>query len=307
MTTKTNGEGENSNKRLLLMASIVVLLIISAIQLYLHNQSRKEIAEQTVVITNQSAEIQVYKYKVDSITHELEDRQRELAKLGADTTALGQLVRTLKKEKKGLSNNLAQVQAKYNALKSQFDEILASKDKEISTLRDERDNLFQENNTLKRKQVSLSDSLSQLNSTKDELSKQVAQAAVLKAVNVKITFIRKDKELDDVEYKAKKLEKVKINFDLLENKVAKIESKKVYMRLIEPDGAALYDLAMGGGSIKIDGADTYYTAMQEVLYEQSTKNVSFIYTKGSPYKVGRHTIELYCEDKMIGKGSFNLK
>ena len=51
MSNKNNGESENPNKRILLMASIVVLLIISAIQLYLHNQSRKEIAEKTTVIS----------------------------------------------------------------------------------------------------------------------------------------------------------------------------------------------------------------------------------------------------------------
>ncbi len=300
-------ETENSSKRWLLMAIIITLLIINVIQLYLQNQSKKDIAEKTVVISNKDAELKIYGYKVDSIQSELESRYREIAQLGGDTSAMGQLIRQLKKDKRSLSVNMAAVQAKYNQLKSQYDDIMANKDKEIGTLRDERDNLFKENNDLKRKQVSLNDSVSQLKNKGEELTKQVAQAQVLKAANVKVTFIRKDKEIDELTYKAKKVEKIKVTFEVLENKVAKIENKVFYVRLIEPDGAALYDLSTGGGSFQTNGQDVYYTAKQEMLYEQASKMVSFVYGKGSAYKPGKHLIEIYCEGGLIGRGGFTLK
>jgi predicted nucleic acid-binding Zn-ribbon protein len=303
-----NSESENSGKRWLLMAIIITLLIINVIQLYLQNQSKKEITEKTVIITNKDAELKIYGYKVDSIQHELESRYRELAQLGGDTAAMGAAIRQLKKDKKGLSSSLSAVQGKYNTLKNQYDDIMSTKDKEIETLRDERDNLFRENNDLKRKQVSLNDSVNALKFKGEELTKQVAQAQTLKAANVKVTFIRKDKEIDEVAYKAKKTEKIKVTFDVLENKVAKIESKTFFIRLIEPDGAALYDLSTGGGSFKTTtGGDQYYTAKQEILYEQTNKTMSFIYAKGSAYKVGKHLIEIYCEGNLIGRGGFTLK
>ncbi|MFN0049256.1 MAG: hypothetical protein ACKVOU_09050 [Cytophagales bacterium] len=305
--SNNNSETENSGKRWLLMAIIITLLIINVIQLYLQNQSKKEIAEKTVVITNKDAELKIYGYKVDSIQNELESRYREIAKLGGDTSAMGQLIRQLKKEKKSLSVDFSAVQSKYNTLKTQYDGIMASKDKEIETLRDERDNLFKENNDLKRKQVSLNDSVSQLKNKGDELTKQVAQAQVLKAANVKVIYIRKDKEIDEVTYKAKKVEKIKVAFDILENKVAKIESKTFFVRLIEPDGAALYDLSTGGGSFQANGQDIYFTAKQEILYEQANKTISFVYSKGAAYKVGKHLIEIYCEGNLIGRGGFTLK
>jgi len=289
------------------MAIIITLLIINVIQLYLQNQSKKDIAEKTVVISNKDAELKIYGYKVDSIQNELESRYREIAQLGGDTSAMGQLIRQLKKEKRSLSVNMAAVQAKYNQLKSQYDDIMTNKDKEIVTLRDERDNLFKENNDLKRKQVSLNDSVSQLKYKGEELTKQVAQAQALKAANVKVTFIRKDKEIDELTYKAKKVEKLKVTFEVLENKVAKIENKVFFIRLIEPDGAALYDLSTGGGSFQVNGQDVYYTAKQELLYEQASKTISFVYSKGSAYKVGKHMIEIYCEGGLIGRGGFALK
>lgn len=300
-------ESENNNKRWLLMAIIITLLLINVIQLYLQNQSKKEIAEKTVIISNKDAELKIYGYKVDSIQHELESRYREIAQLGGDTSTMGQLIRQLKKDKRALSSNLSAVQAKYNQLKSQYDQIMSSKDKEIETLREERDNLFRENNDLKRKQVTLSDSVNQLKNTKDELTKQVEKAQVLKAANMKVIFIRKDKEAGEGEYKAKKVEKIKVVFDVLENKVAKIENKAFYLRVIEPDGAAIYDLATGGGSFKIDGQDVYYTAKQEILYEQMQKTMSFVYNKGAEYKIGRHLVEIYCDNALIGRGGFTLK
>lgn len=302
-----NSETENSGKRWLLMAIIITLLLINAIQLYLQNLSKKEIAEKTVIITDKEAEIKIYGYKVDSIQHELENRYREISQLGGDTSAMGQLIRQLKKDKKSLNVNMAAVQAKYNQLKSQYDEIMSTKDQEIESLRGERDKLYKENNDLKRKAVSLNDSVSVLKNKKEELTKQVAQAQVLKVANVKVIYIRKDKEIDEVTYKAKKLQKIKVSFDVLENKVAKIESKVFYIRLIEPDGAALYDLSTGGGSFQVNGQDVYFTAKQEILYEQSNRNIAFVYSKGSPYKVGKHLIEIYCEGAIIGRGGFTLK
>lgn len=306
MVKKNTGD-EQSNKKWLLMAIIIILLLINAIQLYMQTQNRKQLEEQIVVIGNKDAEIKIYGYKLDSIQHELESRYAEIAKLGGDTATMGALIKQLTSQKRNLKADFDNISRKYNEIKDNYDELMAAKDKEIEDLRSERDIMYKENNVLKRKQVSLSDSISQLNYKKEELSKQVQQAAVLKAANIKVTFIRKDKEIDETEYKAKKVEKLKIAFDALENKVAKIESKTFYLRVVEPDGAALYDLSTGGGSFTVDGNNVYYTAKQDILYEQATKNIVFYYSKGSAYKPGKHLIEVYCEGKLIGRGGFTLK
>ena len=298
---------ENTGKKWLLIAIVFILLCINGIQFYLQNISKKQIVEQTIIISDKDAEIKIYGYKLDSIRTELQSRYQELAKLGGDTTEMGNLIRELKSQKANLKKSYKNISAKYVSLEKEYKEIMANKDQEIITLRDERDNLFKENNTLKRNQVSLSDSLSQLKYKKEELTKQVEQAAILKAANVKVIFIRKGKEYEELDYKAKKVEKLKISFDVLENKVAKIGNKVFYVRVIEPDGAALYDLATGGGSFSIDGNNVYYTFKQELLYDRSSSNVTFVYSKGAPYKIGRNVIEIYCEGQLIGKGFFILK
>src|SRR4028118_1170443 len=96
-------ENENTGRRWLLMAIIIILLLINAIQLYLQNQNKKEIQEQAVIISNKDAELKIYGYKVDSIQHELEARYQEIAKLGGDTATMGDLIRQLKKDKRQLT------------------------------------------------------------------------------------------------------------------------------------------------------------------------------------------------------------
>ena len=304
---KPENEKDNSGKKWLLLAIIIILLLINAIQLYLQNQSKKEIAEKVVVIQNKDAEIKVYNYKLDSIQGEMQQRYEEIAKLGGDTASMGTLMRQLKVDKKRLASSAANAESKYRQIKAQYDQLMANKDTEIETLRAERDDLFKQNNDLKRQQVSLSDSMSDLKVKREELSKQVAIAAILKASNVRVIYVnKKDREVDDAEIKAKKVAKLKISFDVVENKVAKIESKAFLLRVIEPDGAAIYDLNLGGGSLQYEGKDLYYTAKQEVLYDQSQKTITFYYAKGAEYKPGKHLIEIFCDGNLIGRGGFTL-
>ncbi|MDX2196483.1 MAG: hypothetical protein NW207_08700 [Cytophagales bacterium] len=300
-------EEKKTDKRWIFIAVIIIFLLINVVQLFIINSSKKEIVEKTIIIENKEAENKLYRYKLDSIGRELEKRYEEIAKLGGDTASMSQQIKLLKQERRSLAAAKNNAEQKYNEIKNQFDDIIASKDKEIETLRDERDDLFKQNNSLKQQTVQLSDSISDQKNIVKELQKQIDVAAALKAANVKVSYIdKKDKESNAVEYKAKKLVKLKITFDVLENKVAKIENKIFYLRLIEPDGAALYDLAMGGGTIKVDGNDVYFTASQEILYDQTNKSLNFYYTKGQPYKPGRHLIEIYNDNSIIGRGAFTL-
>ena len=89
--------------------------------------------------------------------------------------------------------------------------------------------------------------------------------------------------------------------------MAEVASKDIFMRLIEPDGAALFDLATGGGTFMVEGKETFYTAKREILFDNSRQQVSFVYDKGNPYKEGRHIVELYADGYLIGQGSFVIK
>ena len=50
-----------------------------------------------------------------------------------------------------------------------------------------------------------------------------------------------------------------------------------------------------------------FTLKQDVEFDNSKQKVSFMYVKGSPYKIGTHTIEVYHEGNKIGESTLVVK
>ena len=122
-----------------------------------------------------------------------------------------------------------------------------------------------------------------------------------------ITTKNKEKDDDKDEFKAKRVEKVKVTFNLARNDVSPKETKAIYMRILEPDGAALYNLSTGGGTFAVEGQEAFYTQKQDVVYDNSKQKLDFVYAKGAEYKKGQHTVELYESGQLMGKTTFMLK
>jgi cell division protein ZapB len=268
--------------------------------------------DENSLITEQKKETQakldLTEAKMDSIANELDVRIAEVQKLGGDVEALSQAKEQLEKDKKQLKNANVAERRRLNEKIKGYEELLVSKDEEISKLKMERDELYQETSQLKTKNVRLADSINMIDKEKRQLAEKVTIASALKAENLEISAINeRGKERDKGEYRAKQIDRIKIAFNLGENNVAKVETKNIYMRLIEPDGAAVFDMATGGGTFELEGQETYFTAKQEILFDNTRQPVSFVFNKGTPYKTGKHIVELYSDGFKIGQGSFVVK
>jgi hypothetical protein len=135
-------------------------------------------------------------------------------------------------------------------------------------------------------------------------------ASRLQADNIHVSILnKKDKEKDDdkEEFKAKRVDRLKVTFSLARNDVSPKETKQIYMRILEPDGAALYNLSTGGGTFTVDGQEAFYTQKQDVVFDNTKQPLQFIYAKGGDYKIGQHTVELYEGGALMGKTTFTLK
>src|SRR5690606_17270670 len=110
---------------------------------------------------------------------------------------------------------------------------------EIARLKSDNEQLFTENTDLKTTQNRLTDTLSNVRSQIEDLSQKVAVASKLKAEQIKVSIInRRGKQKDDKddEFRARNVDKIKIDFKLGKNEVADRGNKDIYTRLIEPDG-----------------------------------------------------------------------
>ncbi|MET3543006.1 regulator of replication initiation timing [Pontibacter aydingkolensis] len=278
-------------------------------------QKKEKTEEQEEIIRVKNSELENQIKVYEALKADFERQSQELQAMGLENDSLEAKIAAINTDLNQLrgfrksSYSLAD-QRRFRDRASAFEKQLKEKDAEIAKLKEDNEVLYTENTGLKVTQNRLSDSLTTMKTTNLDLSEKVKVASRLEAQNINVNIINqrgKEKEDSDSEYRAKRVDKIRVVFKLGKNDVATKEPKTIYMRLIEPDGAALYNLSMGSGTFEIDGDDMYYTAKRDFVFDNTQQQLSFLYDKNAEYKKGQHTIELYADGFMIGKANFVLK
>ncbi|MGV3541316.1 MAG: hypothetical protein ACO1OQ_15980 [Rufibacter sp.] len=306
---------KDSNRKLLVVGLIIVLLSINGILIYMQQQKTKESEEQKEIIKVKNTELENQIKVYEALKADYERQSTELRALGLSNDSLETRIAAI-------NSDLAQLRSFRNSSFSLADQrrfqeraqnlevALRRKDEEMAKLQEANDELFTEVTGLKTTQNKLSDSITRISTTNKDLEEKVALASKLEAQNIQVTILNsrgKEKEDDEEEYRAKQVDKIKFTFRLAKNEVAPKENKEIMMRLIEPDGSALYNLATGSGTFEYEGKEIFYTAKRDIVFDNTQQQVTFLYSKGSPYKEGKHTVELYSGGYLIGTKTFTLK
>ncbi|UYZ63372.1 hypothetical protein [Hymenobacter weizhouensis] len=306
---------KNNNRILLIVALILVLLGINGVLFYMNQQKTKqnEQLQADVQVKDAKLEEQIKQYEALKSDYERQSQEVQAMGLANDSleAKIAQINADLLKLRsfKAGSFSIAE-QRRYKQRAANLEAQLRKKDEEIAQLKADNEALFTETTTLKERQNRLTDTISTVVRSNQELSEKVSIASRLQAENIRVGVVNsrnKEKDDEDNEFKARRVEKIKVTFNLGRNEVTPKETKQIMMRLIEPDGAALYNLSTGGGTFMIDGAEAFYTAKQDLVFDNTRQPVQFLYAKGAPYKTGLHTVELYEGGVMIGKTTFTLK
>lgn len=299
------------SKTLYIIVLIAILVLANAVQLWISRQDKQEIEEKEEVIKTKSEDLSKLSISLDSVRKELEIKVAEIKRLGGDTASIGLLKRQVERDLKNARRQNFKSRELIADLKARLEDYelqLEAKDKEIDRLKAENQALFADNKKLKTQIVKTEDSISRLSETKAKLSEQVAMASKLRAEEIKVLIIdNKGREKEDDDYRAKKISKLKVVFKIADNKVAKIENKEVFLRITDPEGAYLYDIGSGGGIFQIEGRESPYTSKLSFLFDNKQPNLYFVWDKGSAYKTGTYTIELFSEGVKIGQTNFVVR
>ena len=304
-----------NNRVLLWVALVLVLLGINGVLFYLNQQKGQKNDELTTEIKAKDTRLQQQIKEYETLKADFERQSQELQALGLNNDSLKTRIADINADLlklrsfKAGSFSLAQQRA-YKQRAQNLEGQLRKKDTDIAQLKKDNEALYTETTTLKQRQNKLTDTISTLARTNQELADKVSVASRLQSENIKVAIINsknKEKDDDDDEFKAKRVEKVKVMFNLARNDVSPKESKAIYMRILEPDGAALYNLSTGGGTFTVDGQEAFYTQKQDVVFDNTKQPVQFTYAKGADYKKGAYTVELYEGGAMMGKTTFTLK
>ena len=295
---------KSNNKAIVIIVILVAVIVIQGIKIYLDHQ--ESIAKEDQ-LANTEEELAITMQRLTDISEELELKIAEIQQLGGDVAELQQAKSEIEAE---LTKNRRTSRRALQDLKDKVDGyelLLKAKDVEIKKLREINDELLTENTSLKTEKNVLSDSLTQLSESKEELATKVAQASQLKAEDIAVFAVNSRGKERPSPFKARQAEKIKVVFNIAENDVAPVEGKNILIRIVDANGQVIFDVAKGSGTFMYDNKEEFYTANQEILFDNSRQQLTFEYEKGSEYESGIYQLEVYTEDYKMGSIQFEVK
>ena len=307
---------QKQDRKTLLWAALAVLLLLNLVLVYFIYHEKQENLAKDEIITAKTEEVLFIKTKLDSISQELDVKIAEIQKLGGSVDSLMTMKAQLEKDKRELKNMTNYSVAGYNTKIKGYETVLNEKDEEIAQLKQELGIATSKNQELSQKVTGLeserqllADSVTNYSVQNRELAEKVTIASALRAENLTVNAVSaKGKEREGGKYKAKRIDKLRVNFTLGPNAVAKQNEKEMYLRILDPDGAVLSDMATGSGSFMHDGKELIYSSRQIVNFDNSGQSVDILYGRGGiPLKDGKYAIEVYSEGFKIGQGDFEVK
>lgn len=128
----------------------------------------------------------------------------------------------------------------------------------------------------------------------DELTTKVTQGAVIRARDIAlIPLNRNDREVT----RARRAERLRIDFVLAANELAQPGSRSVYARITGPDGYIMAN--QQGAMFDFEGERRTYSAQREVDYQNEDLGVS-IYFDGGGITDGKYSVEIYIDGRLAG-------
>ncbi len=295
---------KSSNKTSIIIGLLLIIVIIQSTKIYLDYHEKVEVKEQ---LTTTEEDLASTMQRLNDVKLELDQKIAEIEKLGGDITDLQKAKAEVETELRRSNNRNSKAIEELKSRLAGYEELLDLKDEEIEKLKSVNKELFTENRTLKTKQNKLSDSINRLSKNKEELANKVAIASQLKVENFSIKAVNARGKERESPFKNRQVEKLKIEFNIADNKVAPIEGKKIIVKISDENGQVIFDVSKGSGTFLFEGKEEFYTAMQEILFDNTRQKMTFTYEKGSDYPPGNYTVEVFTEGYKMGSAQFAVK
>ena len=151
------------------------------------------------------------------------------------------------------------------------------------------------------------DSASQVIRQKEDV---IDVASTLHASNFNIVGLKEKSSGREKETsKAKKVDKIRITFDVDENRVTQSGTKDIYIAITSPDGKPVSVEALGSGKmVTRDNIERPFTKKININYSQGQKlPVTVEWSQNSDFQTGNYKIEIYNNGFKIGEGVVNFK
>jgi len=302
--SEVTGKNNRDIIRIVLIVILLGVVIGGGFKIYNDSEDRK--ALQAEFDTTR----ETLTTKLDSISVELSFRISEISELGGNIDSLILLKDSITSERDQLQRTRVANKALIQRLDRKvngYEELLLAKDEEIVQLKELNNTLLEENIDLKVDKNELNQSLTEAAQREQAYKQRISLAAKHRAENIKVFNINSRGKEREGDFRKRQAQKVKVTFNLAPNDVAPVAGHKILIQLVDPLGNVVFDIARGAGSFKIDGKEEFYTALQEIVFDNSKQELSFVYDKGSEFESGDYKIIILADTYEIGQATFNVR
>ena len=290
------------DKKLIYILSVIIIIFIVVSSILIYNNIQKE-----KIRIKQQTELDELYIDLDSVSNVLNDKILTISQLGGDIDSLLILKENIETEKREFRNR---AYAQINRLQGKVDgyrELLLVQDEEIEKLKKLNEQLFEENKEQKVEINTLNDKITNINRSNKKLEEQIEIAGRLEIKDIEIVGIFRNGSTKINSFKNRSLNKLIVNFTVLENSLSKIEVLDIYLRIIKPSGQVVYDISKGSGSFTFDKRELFYSIKDEILIDKSEMTYNIEFVKSEELNKGEYQVILYTNNYEIGRSEFIIK
>ena len=306
------GNQSNESKKTFYIIAIILLILLNGFFAYNHWQSRKEIKqveaqrnELDSLYTQTLTELNVYQLHLDTLKGKNNTLDSMLLARKNELQASKQEIEALLKENKLTKDQYYEARKLIKSLKAQQKQYIYRIDslsKRVAYLTDLSDSLT----------VGLQTEMAENEELRTErviLSQKVELGSLLKPENVVATGVRyKSNDREIPTNSTRKMEKLKICFDVPINPVAEAGSKTYLIRILNPQGATIAVSAQGSGVFELaeTGEQQQYTLEAPFEYTGDQKNICAYWSQTAAFGKGTYKVMFYQNGHKLKEVEFNL-
>jgi hypothetical protein len=278
------------------------------------NEKVSTLSSQNATITTERDEVRdLYNNSLTRLDSLMGENQNLADSVEGQNTEVGKLkseIRKILANKNATSADLAKARRMIGDLNGRIETLAA----EVDRLKGENEVLVTTNQQITTEKQVVEENLTLTTREKDSINSALSEtrdiASTMHVSNIAIVPINdKSGGKEKATTTAKRVDKLRINFDLDPNRLAPTGDKELYVSITGPDGKPISLASSGSGTFQSrEEGEKFFTSKVNVQYDNTRKiPVSFDWHQDQPFQTGMYTIEVYHNGFKIGEAKRELK
>jgi len=302
VSSKQEEEKKKDSSKIYFFIIAIAALLATNIYFYVKFKTNGEkVYALTVEKENLQVQIDRIEAELDKIDVENVQLTPEMTLQKEDSRAEIAILRKRLENQSITAREIDDAQQKINRLKKQVDSYRIN----VQRLIQENQILSKQNSNLSESVVEKEKQITSLVNSNSELKEKVATASALKVSSISINGLAvKRNGKESVEERAKRVDKLKVNFTIADNALAKTGERDIFVRIIDPQG----NLVVQGDNIFfVHGEKLQYTFKHNIMFTNKGEEYIVYWAAENGFSKGAYTVLLYEDNAIMGRSTIVLR